>query len=226
MAEDLADNPQLLEGEELMAEAVPVESGGSADKRRREEAGEEDSVSKRQKPEGCLEEEGTDGVEGEEEVGGDMEVRRSRDGGESEVASIGPKVFTSSVEMFDYFLKLLRSWLPNLNINKYEHMVLLDLLKKGHPEPAKKIGEGIEAFQVRYHPTYKSRCFFLIRVDGTTDDFSFRKCVDKILPLPDHLKVQSTSDNDRVLGNKHGSHQRGGGRRGGRGYGKRGGFRK
>ncbi|URE04047.1 Phytanoyl-CoA dioxygenase (PhyH) [Musa troglodytarum] len=129
-----------------MAEAVPAESGGSAEKRRREEAGEEDSISKRQKPEGCLEE-GTDGVEGEEEVGGDMEVRRSRDGGESEVASIGPKVFTSSVEMFDYFLKLLRSWLPNLNINKYEHMVLLDLLKKGHPEPAKKIGEGIEAFQ-------------------------------------------------------------------------------
>ncbi|RWW87176.1 hypothetical protein BHE74_00004019 [Ensete ventricosum] len=125
MAEELADNPQLLEGDGFMAEAVPAESGGIAEKRIREEAGEDDSVSKRQKPEGCSEEEGTGGVEGEEEVGGDMEVRRSSDSGESEAASIGPKVFTSSVEMFDYFLKLLRSWLPNVNINKVRLLFLL-----------------------------------------------------------------------------------------------------
>lgn len=106
-------------------------------------------------------------------------------------------------------------------------MVLLDLLKKGHPEPAKKIGDGIEAFQVRYHPTWKSRCFFLVRVDGTTDEFSFRKCVDNILPLPDHMKAHSAPDN--AFDSKNGGHQRGhrgGGRRGGRGNGRRGGFRK
>ena len=58
---------------------------------------------------------------------------------------------------------------------QYEHLVLLELLKKGQAEPNKKIGEGIQAFQVRYHPMWKSRCFFLVRVDGTSDDFSFRK---------------------------------------------------
>ncbi|URE11680.1 hypothetical protein MUK42_19737 [Musa troglodytarum] len=120
--------------------------------------------------------------------------------------------------MFEYFLKLLRTWAPDLDVNK------LDLLKKGHPDPDKKIGAGIEAFQVRYHPTFKSRCFFLVRADGSSDDFSFRKCVDMMLPMPDHLKAQSTSDYGRVFDHERGSHpRRGVGRGGGRGDGKRGG---
>lgn len=130
---------------------------------------------------------------------------------------LGPKEFGSSIEMFDYFYKFLHFWPPNLNVNKYEHMVLLDLLKKGHPEPDKKIGGGIQAFQVRYHPTYKSRCFFLIREDETADDFSFRKCVDHMLPLPEDMKVKS--DANKALGGGGGGKGRGGGR-GGHGHGK------
>ncbi|KAJ8477398.1 hypothetical protein OPV22_021125 [Ensete ventricosum] len=105
-----------------------------------------------------------------------VEVGGCGDGMESVAANVGPKGLKSSVEMFEYFLKLLCSWSPDLDINKYEYMVLLDLLKKGHPDPAKKIGAGIEAFQLP-------------------------KCVDTILPMPDHLKAQSTSDN--VSGKLH-----------------------
>ncbi|KAK9198620.1 hypothetical protein WN944_013806 [Citrus x changshan-huyou] len=130
---------------------------------------------------------------------------------------LGPKEFGSSIEMFDYFYKFLHFWPPNLNVNKYEHMVLLDLLKKGHPEPDKKIGEGIQAFQVRYHPTYKSRCFFLIREDETADDFSFRKCVDHMLPLPEDMKVKS--DANKALGGGGGGGKGRGGGRGGHGHG-------
>lgn len=96
-------------------------------------------------------------------------------------------------------------------------MVLLDLLKKGHPEPDKKIGGGIQAFQVRYHPTYKSRCFFLIREDETADDFSFRKCVDHMLPLPEDMKVKS--DANKALGGGGGGGKGRGGGRGGHGHG-------
>ncbi|KAH9777839.1 protein EMBRYO DEFECTIVE 514 [Citrus sinensis] len=130
---------------------------------------------------------------------------------------LGPKEFGSSIEMFDYFYKFLHFWPPNLNVNKYEHMVLLDLLKKGHPEPDKKIGGGIQAFQVRYHPTYKSRCFFLIREDETADDFSFRKCVDHMLPLPEDMKVKS--DANKALGGGGGGGKGRGGGRGGHGHG-------
>ena len=98
--------------------------------------------------------------------------------------------------------------------------MLVDLLKKGHLEPEKKIGEGIHAFQVRYHPQFKSRCFFLIREDESVDDFSFRKCVDHILPLPENMQVKR--DVDKALGG--GKFGGGGGRGGGRGRG-RGGWR-
>ncbi|EHA8588068.1 protein EMBRYO DEFECTIVE [Cocos nucifera] len=215
------------------------EGGGRGEKREREEGGDaaaaeeedDDGASKKRKVERSLEEERLEKVEekeGREETKAEEEEEKGEGGGEekdSMTASLGPKVFTSSTEMFDYFFKLLHHWSPNLDINKYEHMVLLDLLQKGHPEPDKKIGEGIQAFQVRYHPTWKSRCFFIIRFDGTDDDFSFRKCIDRILPLPDQMKVQSAW-NGKKVGHQKGGRGGGGGGRGGkswRGRGRRGG---
>ncbi|XP_071902393.1 uncharacterized protein [Coffea arabica] len=128
---------------------------------------------------------------------------------------LGPKSFESSVEMFDYFYKFLHFWTPNVNVNKYEHVMLLELIKKGHLEPDKKIGNGIRAFQVRYHPKFKSRCFFLTREDDSVDDFSFRKCVDHILPLPENMQVKH--DVNKVLGGGRGG-KAGGCGRGGRGH--------
>lgn len=98
-------------------------------------------------------------------------------------------------------------------------MMLLDLLKKGHSEPEKKIGSGIQAFQVRYHPMWKSRCFFLIRDDNSVDDFSFRKCVDHLLPLPEEMKPKSDANKALGGGKGHGG-KGGGGGRGGRGRGR------
>ncbi|WOG99576.1 hypothetical protein DCAR_0518929 [Daucus carota subsp. sativus] len=125
---------------------------------------------------------------------------------------LGFKSFATAVEMFDYFFAFLHSWSPNININKYEHVMLLELLQKGHQEPEKKIGDGISSFQVRYHPEFKSRCFFLIRNDDSVDDFSFRKCVDHILPLPENMQLKP--DVNKALGG------RGGGGRGWRGRGR------
>lgn len=88
--------------------------------------------------------------------------------------------------------------------------MLLELIKKGHTEPDKKIGPGVRAFQIRYHPRFKSRCFFIIREDDSEDDFSFRKCVNQILPLPENMQIK-----DNV--NKAIGRGRGGGR--GRGHG-------
>ncbi|XP_076915416.1 protein EMBRYO DEFECTIVE 514-like [Bidens hawaiensis] len=133
-----------------------------------------------------------------------------REEAETGPVTVGYKKFETSVEMYDYFFKFLHYWPPNLNINKYEHAMLLDLLKKGHLEAAKKIGAGIKTFQVRYHPQYKSRCFFLVREDGSADDFSFRKCVDHILPLPENMTVKY--DVNKAMGGG-----RGGGKGGGRG---------
>ncbi|KAJ0988551.1 hypothetical protein J5N97_006907 [Dioscorea zingiberensis] len=195
-----------------------VKNGGTKRTRESCEEEENDGDSKKQNVERSLEEERLEKLD---DKGGDGDSKESEEGSEGP-KTLGPKVFGSSVEMFDYFMNLLHSWSTNLNINEYEHLVLLDLIKKGHPEPDKKIGVGIEAFQIRFHPAWKSRCFFLVRVDGTSDDFSFRKCVDHILPLPDNMKVVPPTSN----GSKHhkgGGHRGHGGGRGGHGRGKRGG---
>ncbi|KAJ6799325.1 protein DCL, chloroplastic-like [Iris pallida] len=185
----------------------PLTSTNKAEKREREEEGRDEEASKKAKVE-------------------------EKDEEEKEVAvseKLGPKSFGSGEEMFNYFFKFLHFWPPNVNVNKYEHMVLFDLLKKGHAEANKKIGAGIQAFQVRFHPTFKSRCFFIVRTDGTSEDFSFRKCVEHLLPLPENMKRHHpSSDETKAFNGKNsGGHQkrggvgRGGGR--GRGQGRRGG---
>ncbi|XP_022736856.1 protein EMBRYO DEFECTIVE 514 [Durio zibethinus] len=180
-------------------DANGVNNGDSKSKRGREEDGKEsDEVSKKQKLEKSVEEE------------------RLEEKSESGRVRLGPKDFGSSVEMFDYFYTLLHYWPTQLNLNKYEHMVLLDLLKKGHLEPDKKIGGGIKAFQIQNHPMWKSKCFFVIRDDESVDDFSFRKCVDHILPLPEDMKIKP--DANRALGS--GGRKGRGGKGGGRGHGR------
>lgn len=58
----------------------------------------------------------------EEQEQEEAEHREKRSKTEEEKKSvevvIGPKTFGTSVEMFDYFYKLLHSWTPNLNVNK------------------------------------------------------------------------------------------------------------
>ncbi|KAI3701392.1 hypothetical protein L6452_26428 [Arctium lappa] len=155
----------------------------------------------------------------EEEEKSVEEERPEKEAAKTGPVAVGYKSFETSVQIFDYFFKFLHFWPPNLNVNKYEHAMLLDLLKKGHLEAEKKIGAGIHAFQVRYHPQWKSRCFFLMREDESADDFSFRKCVDHILPLPENMTVKS--DVNKVLGGGGGLHHKGGrGGGGGRGRGR------
>ncbi|XP_061346656.1 protein EMBRYO DEFECTIVE 514-like [Gastrolobium bilobum] len=207
MAESTAPDPEVIEANTTDA-AVDIivenpEANGESNQKRDREDEEEDGVSKKQK------------VEAEED-----EKKSSG----SDPVKLGPKSFCSSLEMFDYFYKLLHAWPPYLNVNKYEQIMLLELLKNGHTEPDKKIGGGIRAFQVRRHSMWKSRCFFLIREDESVDDFSFRKCVDHILPLPEEMQLKP--DVNKAFGGSGGAKHHGGrggsGRGGGRGHGRKG----
>ncbi|OVA16149.1 RNA polymerase [Macleaya cordata] len=47
-----------------------------------------------------------------------------------------------------------------------------------HPQGNAKMGTGPLDIKVGYHPRHKnSRCFIVVRTDGTVEDFSYRKCV-------------------------------------------------
>ncbi|KAH9289118.1 hypothetical protein KI387_033235 [Taxus chinensis] len=158
--------------------------------------------------------------EDDAEQGDEQKDNKTEEEGEKKVGPVklGPKIFNTSMDMFDYFFNFLHYWPLHLNVNKYEQMVLRDLLIQGHHESDRKVGPGVEAFQIRDHPIYHCRCYFLVRKDGTTDDFSYRKCVDSLLPLPEDMKAKLLSNDKK--NNKQ--RKQGGGWGGGRGGGGRG----
>ncbi|WP_414721043.1 DCL family protein [Streptomyces sp.] len=59
------------------------------------------------------------------------------------------------------------------------HVAFLTALVKRHPEADERIGAGIAGFKVQVSPDGKgnTRCFYVIRVDGSSVDFSIRRCL-------------------------------------------------
>ncbi|OWM74066.1 hypothetical protein CDL15_Pgr008377 [Punica granatum] len=74
-------------------------------------------------------------------------------------------------------------------------MMLLKLIKKGHAELDKKIGTVVKAFQVQYHPMFKSWSV-LLPCKGRVHNFSFKKCVDHVIPSPEDMKPKPDSGED------------------------------
>ena len=69
-------------------------------------------------------------------------------------------------------------------LNKYPFYTKLDLIDEeflrcaiqNHPEYSEKVGAGIDYFEVR-PAEYGTRCFWIIRCDGSSDDFSYKYCI-------------------------------------------------
>ncbi|PSR91523.1 DNA-directed RNA polymerase IV subunit like [Actinidia chinensis var. chinensis] len=63
-----------------------------------------------------------------------------------------------------------------------------------HPRRNEKIGSGAQEIKVGYHSEHdNSRCFFVVRIDGTVEDFSYHKCVHRALEIiaPQRAKTYS-----------------------------------
>jgi ribosomal protein L24E len=54
----------------------------------------------------------------------------------------------------------------------------LEKVLRYHPFCTEKIGCGVHYIKVDHHDSHsKSRCFFVVRTDGTVCDFSYHKCI-------------------------------------------------
>lgn len=87
------------------------ENGGSKRPREEENEVEKEDATKKLKVDKSVEEERFENLDGSKTVD---EEKKDVSG----PISVGPKNFGSSVEVFNYFYKLLHSWSPNLNLNK------------------------------------------------------------------------------------------------------------
>ena len=92
---------------------------------------------------------------------------------------LGVQKFKSIKEMQSFFGKLLKSYQPGNPIAEAEAATMKELLKY-HTNAEKKI-DDIDHFEVGKHPQFsETNCFFIVRKDGTKEDFSFNKCIKQI----------------------------------------------
>jgi hypothetical protein len=92
--------------------------------------------------------------------------------------NVGPLSFPTKAAATEHFKTILHRQELGTRMTDPDATELLWLLER-HPGYDRKVGAGIDYFFVRSNPEWPSQiCFHLARVDGTSTDFSYLKCID------------------------------------------------
>ncbi len=111
-----------------------------------------------------------------------MRVRRAASRRGKKEATLGGKTYTSRDELLTHARGLLAK---DATLDEAATAFLKDLLGY-HATPSEKIGCGVASFKAGCNPKFpETRCFVIVRTDGTEIDFSYIKCIDKIFPKDD-----------------------------------------
>ena len=93
----------------------------------------------------------------------------------SKPLTIGEKSFATQSSANLFIKELLNSQPLKVTIPEPHHSFLVALISR-HPRSKEKIGPGIIHFAVE-PALHGTRCFYLTRIDGSSTDFSYFKCV-------------------------------------------------
>ena len=88
---------------------------------------------------------------------------------------INNKIYETKGEVANLIKNILYKYNIGDYVNSRDRQILLDLLKY-HPNYEQKIGCGISGFKI-YITQYKRRGFMLIRINRSSTDFSYIKCI-------------------------------------------------
>lgn len=89
--------------------------------------------------------------------------------------TVGEMTFSTKGSAEEYLKGILYKYEIGELVDEKDSGFLAELLAR-HPEADQKIGPGIESFHVR-KADYGTRCFYVMRVDGTEERFSARSCL-------------------------------------------------
>lgn len=89
--------------------------------------------------------------------------------------TLGPLQFAKKGDAHVHLKDMLNRYDIGDKVGATDEAVLLAALQK-HPEAATKIGPGITHFSVR-SADFRTKCFWVNRVDGTTEKFSYQTCI-------------------------------------------------
>lgn len=93
----------------------------------------------------------------------------------SKPVRIGNTNFAKKGDALLYLQKMLNSYAIGDKVSEPDTLFLLDALVN-HPEQEDKIGVGVAHMVVRL-ADHGTRCFWIVRKDGTEKKFSYKSCV-------------------------------------------------
>ena len=92
--------------------------------------------------------------------------------------NMGGKMFSSVSALKNYVTSLLNGSAEGV-IDPHYHNLMMAVFRL-HPEYDAK-SHGLKTFAIGRHPEYPdSKCFFVVKEDGTRDDFSITKCLQQL----------------------------------------------
>lgn len=101
--------------------------------------------------------------------------------------SYGDLHFTKKGDAVAHLNAILQKYDVGDKVNKADTDVLLAALSH-HPEGKEKVGCGITGFSVR-SADFGTKCFWVNRIDGTTEKFSHKACVQIMSSFSEAIKT-------------------------------------
>lgn len=89
--------------------------------------------------------------------------------------TFGTLHFPDKKSALAHLKSLLGSYRPGDRVSDADEVVLREALQN-HADAASKVGPGVDHFMVR-SADFGTQCFWVVRTDGTTERFSYKRCV-------------------------------------------------
>lgn len=90
---------------------------------------------------------------------------------------LGDMLFATLRAAKQHVQNILWKYQPGQIVDDKDSAIISAVLSR-HPKSGDKIGCGVTGFEVRLRK-FGARCFNVVRSDGTTEDFSYKKCLRK-----------------------------------------------
>ncbi len=90
---------------------------------------------------------------------------------------VANKEFETKSALQTFTKAILNSYPLYHHLSQDDQFFISELLKR-HPEHDKKVGSGIQSIQIKPDGHWgTTRCFYIIRTDGSETDFSYGHCI-------------------------------------------------
>jgi hypothetical protein len=98
--------------------------------------------------------------------------------GVAKPVQIGERYFPRLGDAKDFFKEMLGRYSLGDSVSESDSVDLMALLSR-HRDYLGKVGVGVDGFIILFSE-YGNKCFGVVRVDGSVEDFTYLRCIDQL----------------------------------------------